>query len=501
MTDDRKIQNMQGVPIMNMSPYKSSACLALTGALVSLAAGSPAGRPPNIVFIMTDDLGISDLGIYGSDYHLTPRLDRLAMEGMRFTQAYAAASVCSPTRASVLTGRYPHRVQMTDSLPWDRLPVNPRLIPPNHLKELPASQATYAQALRAAGYRTALIGKWHLGNEHTFFEKKGHEAYGFDEAFDANIREINKVDKGVEILSAEALAFIERYRDRPFLLALHHHTPHVPLATPPEYESLYNGVPAGARHKNKKYAGMMSHLDDSVGRLLDKLDELDLAGNTVVVFTSDNGGFTRHTSNGPFRDGKSSLYEGGLRVPLMVRWPGVVEVGSVCETPVHSADFFPTLLEMAGLPLMEEAHVDGVSLLPLLRGDGDISSRHLFWYMPHYRPLPVAAVLSGDWKLLHTIDPGTYELYNVRVDPGEQNDLAAAHPSRTEELSKLLERHLVESGAQRMRPNPMWKEDQPQGPLRNFGVFYPKPGGTYIQINDQPYPEWFNLAEQPREHN
>ncbi len=500
-----KILNITSTSGKGRLPALAASLLILVGTnMVAQASTNPSAREalqPNVILIMADDLGIVDLSGWGSDYHRTPHLDAFADAGMRFTQAYTGASVCSPTRASLLTGRYPHRIQITDALPWDRLPINPRLIPPNHLKQLPSTYATYAKAFRQAGYVTGHIGKWHLGNEGDFYLHDGFHDYGYDEAFDANYRYINQVDKGVEVLTTAALDFISRHQYRPFLLSLFHHTPHIPLACPPEYEALYDSIPKGEIHSNQRYAGMMSHMDDAVKRVLQLLQDLGLAEQTIVIFTTDNGGFTRVTSNHPFRDGKSSLYEGGIRGPFMVRWPGVIEAGSVCEIPVHSADLFPTLLEMAGLPLMEDDHVDGVSFLPLLRGDGSIPSRNLFWYMPHYRPQPQAVILSGDWKLLHRIDLDVYELYNLREDPGEQHDLAAVHPSRTELLSELLERHLVETEAQRMRTNPMWKEGRPLGPVSNFGIFYPKGGGSYIQIDDQPYPEWFNLAEQPRERN
>ena len=476
------------------------ALLALTGALLTTASAASTERPPNILFIMADDLGIADLGVYGSDYHLTPRLDRLAAEGMRFTDAYSASPVCSPTRAAVLTGRYPHRLHLTDALPWDRLPENPRLVPPNHLKELPASDATYAKALREAGYRTGLIGKWHLGNEREFFSGGKHRDYGFDEAFDADYRKINQVDKAVDALTDQALGFIERNRDRPFMLALHHHTPHVPLAVPPEYEHRYDDVPVGEHHRKKKYAGMMSHLDDAVGRLLDKLDELKLADNTIVIFTSDNGGFVGETSNFPYRDGKATLYEGGIRVPLLVRWPGHIKPGAVCNAATMSTDFFPTFLEAARQPLQPEAHRDGQSLLRWLRGEKPDPTRTVYWHQPHYRQKgPHSAVRDGHWKLIHNIESDTNELYDLSQDSGEANDLASAQPERTQELAAKLDIHLTESGAQLMRPNPDYDPKKPRGPISEMGVFYPKQGGTVQQVKDRDYPAWFKNAEPARQ--
>jgi len=475
------------------------ALLALSGTLLTIASAASTNRPPNILFIMTDDLGIADLGVYGSDYHLTPRLDRLAAEGMRFTDAYSASPICSPTRAAVLTGRYPHRLHLTDALPWDRLPENPRLVPPNHLKELPASDATYAKSLREAGYRTALFGKWHLGNEHAFFSGGRHRDYGFDEAFDADYRKINQVDKAVDTLTGEALAFMERNRDQPFMLALHHHTPHVPLAVPPEYERRYDDVPVGERHKKKKYAGMMSHLDEAVGRLLDKLDELKLSDNTIVIFTSDNGGTSGQTSNLPYREGKATLYEGGIRVPLLVRWPGHIKPGSVCNAATVSTDFFPTFLDVAGIPLQPDAHLDGRSLLPWLRGEKPDPTRTVYWHLPHYRHKgPQSAVRDGHWKLIHNIEPDTHELYDLAQDPGEAKNLASAQPERTQELAAKLDTHLTKSGAQLMRPNPDYDPKKPRGPISDMGVFYPKQGGTHQPVKDREYPAWFKHAEPAR---
>jgi arylsulfatase A len=461
--------------------------LIFAGLSVGLTAGAETDRP-NIVFIMADDLGISDLGCYGSDYYRTPHLDGLAAQGMQFSRAYAACTVCSPTRASLLTGRYPHRVHLTDALPWDRLYDNPKLIPPDHLKELPAELPTVVRALRDSGYRTALFGKWHLGNEHVFFDQKGHDAYGFDEAFDAHWKIINEVDKGVDVLTERSLRFVKENKNRPFLLCLMHHTPHVPLACPPEYEALYGGVPKGEFQKNQKYAGMISHLDQSVKRVLDQLDELGLADNTVVIFTSDNGGLEAVTSNRPYRDGKGDLHEGGIRIPLIVRWPGHIPAGSVCNASVHTADYFPTFLELAGLKPMPDAHLDGASMLPLWRGQ-ETGERMLYWHFPH-RNDPSSAVMEGSWKLIRHIESGRHELFNLKDDPEELNDCALDYPERTDRLKKMLEQHLRSSKAQRMLPNPEWDAERSKGKIKNYGVFYPAGGGVYQQVKE-PLPKWF----------
>ncbi len=452
------------------------------------SGGDVRSGSPNILFIVTDDLGISDLGCYGSDYYLTPHLDELADQGMRFTEAYAGCTVCSPTRASIFTGKYSHRVHLTDALPWDRLRENPKMVPPNHLKELPSDLPTFAKALRSADYKTALLGKWHLGNEYEFYQLNGHDAYGFDESVYIPGPE-QKKDKGVEKLTKLTTDFLEDNKERPFMLCLMHYTPHIELACPPEYEAIYDGVPVGKFQKNKKYAGMMSHLDYSTKTILDKLEALGLDQNTIVVFTSDNGGFVGVTSNEPYSRGKGKLYEGGIRVPLIVRWPGQIKENSVCDVPVHSNDYFPTFLAMAGLSPMPGMNFDGVSMLPLLNGE-NLEPRALYWHFPHDHGDPASAVRNGDWKLIHHIPSDIYELFNLKNDPSEKNDLVKAHPEMVASLKKMLEDHLQESSAQRMRPNPEWDSSRPEGQLRSYGVFYPPAGGEHRIILD-PYPSWW----------
>jgi len=478
---------------------KSNLLLCLLALLPVAMSASDIERPPNILFILTDDLGIRDLGAYGSDYHHTPQLDALAAQGVRFTDAYTASPICSPTRASVLTGRYPQRVHLTDALPWDRLPENPQLVPPNHLKELPSGYPTFAQALREAGYRTALFGKWHLGNEHQFFEQGKHHEYGFDEAFDMHWRVINEEDKGMEGLTGKALEFIERNREQPFALALFHHTPHVPLACPPEFEAFFDDKPKGTLHHNQKYAGMLYHLDVSIGRLLDQLEALGLSENTVVIFTSDNGGLANLTNNHPYRSGKATLYEGGIRVPLIIRWPGRIPAGLVSDAVINSTDYYPTFLEMAGLPLEPAAHLDGIGIMSLLAGEAPDEARTVFWHLPHYRHEgPQSALRSGNWKLLHKMLTDSFELYDLAQDPGESNDLSTVYPEVKQTLCAKLENHLAEAEAQRMHPNPQWNPHRPQGKIWDMGVFFPKQGGTYQVVKDREYPDWFRHAEPPR---
>ena len=442
---------------------------------------------PNIVFIVTDDLGIRDLGCYGSEYYLTPTLDALASEGMRFTNAYSASNVCSPTRASILTGQYPHRVHITDALPWDRLYENPKMVPPNHLKELPSTLPNYAKSLRSAGYKTALFGKWHLGNEYNFYAKEGYKAYGFDEAFAVSGVE-KKKDKGVDKLTERCIQFLKANKEVPFVLTLMHHTPHVPLESPQEYKDLYNEIPKGQNQNNQTYAGMISHLDHSVKVILDKLDELELAENTVVIFTSDNGGLRTVTSNKPYRGAKGNLYEGGTRVPLIVRWPGHVLKNSVCDAIVNSVDYFPTFLALAGID-MSAVSLDGIDMLPLLKGE-TLEERTCYWHFPH-RSTPSSSVLDNNWKLVHKIVPDTYELFDLKTYPYETKNLSSKNTEEANRLKLLLKQHLKDSGAQRMRSNTKWDRTQPKGEVRNFGIFYNSEGSELQMVTD-PYPDyWF----------
>ncbi|MBT4799321.1 MAG: sulfatase [Verrucomicrobia bacterium] len=441
----------------------------------------------NFVFIVTDDLGIRDLGCYGSDYYETPHLDQLASEGIRFTKAYASASVCSPTRASILTGHYPHRVQLTDALPWDRLYKNPKMVPPDHLKELPSSIATYPQVFRKAGYRTALIGKWHLGNEHEFFQKKKHLDYGFDEAFDRNGK-----DKGVEALTAKSIAFIKKNKEKAFFLTLMHHTPHVPLTCPPEYKARFAKKKPGRFQKNPTYAGMISHLDDSMGKIFSTLESLGLAKKTVVVFCSDNGGLQKITSNRPYRGAKGNLYEGGILVPLILRWPDKVAAGTSTDVKVLSSDFFPTFLELAGLDLQPKSHQDGLSFASILTGKS-MPSRPLFWHFPH-RGTPSSAIIKGDWKLIHFIETESYELYNLKKDPSERKDLFESQQQKSLQLIALLKEHLQETNSQMMHPNPSWEKSDLKGKAENFGIFYPGNGKSWQPVTKS-YPSWFKHRE------
>lgn len=434
----------------------------------------PAAEPLNILLILADDLGWRDLGCTGSSFYETPALDRLAAQGMRFTQAYAAANVCSPTRASLLTGKYPARLHITNFFVGNR---RGKLLPPAYRTSLPLEETTLAEALRNHGYRTAIAGKWHLGGKGSLPSDHGFEVVigahcspGRGPADDPHF---------ATFLSAEGARFMEESRDRPFFLYLSLHSVHVPLKTRPALLEKYREKaarlppPEGPRevpvhdHKARAvqdhavYAGMIQEMDEAVDRVLRKLDELNLAGRTLVIFTSDNGGLSTAegspTSNLPLRAGKGWNYEGGLRVPWIVRLPGRIPAGSTCDVPVITNDIYPTVMDLAGLPLPPGQKMDGVSLVPLLERRGGIPERTLYWHYPHYSNQggrPGGALRTGDLKLLEFFEDSRVELYDLSRDEGEQKDLSAGSTGRAEELRNQLAWWRESVKAQMPTPNP-----------------------------------------------
>ena len=467
---------------------KISLCfLAVLLALASpaaVAASAPAApRKANIVLFLIDDLGWRDIGANGSTYYQTPNIDRLAREGVRFTDAYAACAVCSPTRAAVLTGKYPARLLLTDWLPDGRWPPKAKLRSGRFVRELPLEEVTIAEALREAGYRTASIGKWHLGAEpfslpehHGFDVNVGGNAHGAPGDFffpyagnwaipttDLRVR-WNVFPDGkpgeylTDRLTDEAVKFIRENRERPFFLYLPHYAVHTPLQAKPELVAKYEKIPEAQRQGKPVYAAMVESMDESIGRVMATLRELGLEQDTMVIFTSDNGGFYNATSNAPLRANKGAYYEGGIRVPLIVKWPGVAKAGHVSSEPVTSTDFYPTCLAAAGLPPRPNQHMDGRNLQPLLAGGATLGRPAIFWHFPHYNDhphsVPSGVIRQGPWKLIETFDPEGLELYNLADDLGEQRNLAAAQPARVAELKRALDAWRVEVGAEMMRPNP-----------------------------------------------
>ncbi len=421
-------------------------------------------RPPNILFILIDDMGYTGPSVYGNQHVDTPHIDNLARDGMRFTAAYVQPQ-CSPTRATLLTGQHTARTNMWHVVanygyPWARLAE------PDYVRNLPRSLPLVSERLRAAGYRTAIFGKWHLSlNEDTArggLNPEASEHYGFDVADSISPSETD--DKSVRYLTDRTIEFLSASRDRPFFCFLSHFTVHTRVAAPQEIidDYLARGYPPAGpdQHEgryNATYLAMIKHLDNETGRVLQKLEELGLRGETVVVFLSDNGGVLRCFDNGPLRSGKGTLYEGGVRVPLIVRWPGVVEPGTVSDYPVHAVDFYPTLVEMAGgeLPAAGEHPLDGASFVPTLRGEQQ-EPRTIYWHAPLYDvrwgATPGGAIRDGDYKLIEffgdyidTENDNAYEigprleLYNLREDIGEQTNLAGTMPEKTAELQSRLE--------------------------------------------------------------
>ena len=428
--------------------------------------GAGAGEPPpNVVLIVADDLGWADLGCYGSKYHRTPNLDRLAAEGCRFTQAYAACPVCSPTRAALMTGKHPARLHLTDWLPGRPDRPDQKLLRPAFRQELPLEEQTLAEALQAGGYATALIGKWHLGG--TGFEptRQGFDlniagdATGTALSYWAPFARQGRTMPGLDAapagqyltdrLTIEAEQFITAHAARPFFLYLPHYAVHIPMTAKPEMIARFpawDGVPHG-RQENPTYAAMLQSLDESVGRILAKLDQLELTGRTLVIFTSDNGGeatlegpLTPPTINAPLREGKGWLYEGGLRVPLIARWPGHI-APRVDETPVWSADLFATVKALCGRNGTDAPPTDGVSLAPLLTAGQALPARPLYWHYPHYSNQggrPGGAVRDGPWKLIEYYESGRRELFDLARDAKESNNLAEKYPERVQELAAKL---------------------------------------------------------------
>ncbi len=462
-------------------------------------------------------MGWTDLGCFGSDLCETPNIDRLAAEGVRFTQAYSACTVCSPTRAAVMTGKYPARLRVTDFIPGHDIGNTPLLIP-DWTQRLELEETTLAEALKPAGYHSASIGKWHLTPRDRDDSGSYPEFYPDKQGFDLNIggnergapagyfwpygkgkgeaRKDNNLFRTLppggeegefltDRLTEEALKIIDGWAGDPFFIYFPYYVVHQPLMAKQELIEEYKAkVKEGARHTNPVYAAMVHSLDESVGRLLAKLDEKGIADRTVVIFTSDNGGLTnnpgnpeRTTSNLPLRQGKGSIYEGGVRVPAIVKWPGHTPPGSVSDEPIISIDYFPTLLDIADVSY--EGAVDGVSLVNLLEHPGSKLDREaIYWHYPHYHMcggVPYSAVREGDWKLIHRHLDDQLELYHLSEDIHEDHNLAQEEGAKTRELLDKLEAWRASVSAQMPTPNPDYDPNTPVGWSRNGKVREPEP--------------------------
>jgi len=445
---------------------------SVAAAVGPLAAGAARDRPlgkardkPNIVYVLADDLGWAELGCYGNTFNETPNLDKLAAQGMRFTDAYAAAPVCSPYRAALMSGQCPARIGVTDYLR------------PSTNWHLPDEMVTLPEMLQTAGYVTGMTGKWHLSGYVGGKVKSGPGKHGFDQVViseqtgigggsyfhpysrvSSKIKPVLKTRDGekeflTDRLNHEAVKFIERNKDKPFFFFKSHYSVHTALRGQRRLvEYFKKKLASGDGDKGKKFpkkanpvlAAMLKVIDDGVGMIVEKLEELKIAEKTIVIFTSDNGGESRVTSNAPLRAGKSTTYEGGIREPLIVKWPGKVKGGSVCSAPTMNIDFYPTFAEIAGAAAKRHK-LDGVSIVPLLRGK-TIDRDTLYWHYPLRRPhflggRSSGAIRKGDWKLIEFFDrdPHQVELFNLADDMGEKNNLAAKHRDKVAELLGLLD--------------------------------------------------------------
>ena len=409
---------------------------------------------PNIVFILADDLGINDLRCYGRKDHKTPNLDRLAREGVRFTASYCAQPICSPSRAAILTGKAPARLHLTTYLPGRPDAPSQKLLHPKIRQQLPLEEVTLAEALKTNGYVTACIGKWHLGGKGFLPTDQGFDFY---HAGRANTKPTEEEGgKGEYDLTRAATAFIETNRARPFFLYLAHNSPHI------TYTAKTNLIAKNQRAFEPVYAAVIETLDDSVGLLISKLDALGLGTNTIVIFTSDNGGLhvpegqhKKITDNSPFRAGKGFVYEGGLRVPLIVRWPGHIPAGRVLDVPVINTGWFATLFDLLGLELTHAS--DASSFASLLKEGRKAPPERLLWHFPHYTnqgSRPAGAVREGNWKVIEHYDTGELELYNLSRDRGEKRNLAERHPKRVDKMRRGLHAWLESVNAQTNAPNP-----------------------------------------------
>ena len=502
-----------------------AASIVLTALLGDPALGGREKQKPNIVFFLVDDLGWSDVGCYGSTFHETPHVDRLAKEGMRFDNAYSTCHVCSPSRASILTGKYPARTDLTEWLGGRPERAFEKLHSAKKLMALPDEEVTLAETLKEHGYATANYGKAHL--------RKDPRTYGFDEAITGWVRSYyhpfspqysktlpaKKGDYYTDKLTDAALDFIERNKDRPFFVHLEHFAVHDPIQGRRELVEKYRKKLAGMpeakgpgyilepnpdgpplseeelkglekndvlnahqekrvwwvkqRQDNVEFAGMLEATDESLGRIRAKLEELGLAENTIVIFTADNGGMSASnqyrginhsrkrldsrfaSSNLPLRGAKGWNYEGGIRVPLIVHWPGEVGANTMSHAMVTGTDFYPTLLEMIGLPMLPKQHVDGMSFLPALKGR-DHDRGAIYWHFPHYSnhgyQSPGGAIRLGNYKLLEYYENGSVELFDLKEDLGEQNDLSKAKPDITGKLLKMLKDWRREMDAKMPQP-------------------------------------------------
>ncbi|HVT27117.1 MAG TPA: sulfatase [Lacipirellulaceae bacterium] len=445
------------------------------------AKPAPTGKKLNVILFLADDFGWTDLTCFGSHYYETPNIDKLARDGMKFTQNYSACTVCSPSRAALMTGKYPARLHITDWIPG-LMPENPMLIVPDWTKYLPLTELTIANAMHNAGYATASMGKWHLGTEPYYPDKHGFDIniagtdapntkHYFSPYHIPTLTDGPKGEYVTDRLTAEAIHFINSNAKagKPFFLYLPHFAVHLPLQAKKKLIAKYkHKLKPGQAQSNPIYAAMIDSLDQSMGRIRHELKRLNIADNTLLIFESDNGGRVPTTSNLPLRLGKGSAYEGGVRVPMIVYWPHVTKPASECDTPVIGMDLVPTILEVTGTPKVGQLGLDGVSLVPLLRQSGKLKRDELFWHYPHYQhyqmggATPYGAIRKGDYKLIEFFEDMHVELYNIRNDIGEKHNLASQMPEKVNELRSRLHEWRMEVGAQMPTRNPNYDPSKPE---------------------------------------
>ncbi len=469
----------------------------LFGILIAVSGLLQAAAIKNVVFILVDDLGKHDMGVEGSTFYETPRIDDLAKRGMRFNNGYSTCQVCSPSRASIQLGTTTARHGITDwigaasGLKWSR---NDKVLPPEYTHALPAGEVTIAEALKEGGYTTFYAGKWHIGGEGSHPEDHGYDINkgGFHRGsppggFFSPYKNPKLTDgpEGESLtlrLAQETATFIEGHKDEPFFAFLAFYAVHAPIQTTSELRAKYTEkakslkggrpefivdrtYPVRQVQNLPVYAGMMETLDDAVGIVLDALKENGLEETTAIIFTSDNGGVSSGdafaTSCLPFRGGKGRQWEGGLRAPYYISVPGLTQPGSSSDVLANGTDFYPTILELVGLALRPKQHLDGVSLVPALKG-GSLPDRALFWHYPHYGNQggePSSVIRSGDWKLIHYHEDGRDELYNVSTDIGEQRDVIKSKPELADKLRKELDAYLAETNARMPTPDPRYNKE------------------------------------------